>query len=205
MDAFSRVTPRLYKPIYGTHAAPASPHPPHEPTSPEPFAATCTSRDPFAPPVELASVESSLASTTPHLYKPTLGIHAAPAPPHPPYEAFTDIPVAILVPQMSHHSTSDSKIEITTIKTTIDPSGRLPLLVAAVAADARSNAIPTYPILGLLKSALTGGRVTPNFILDVITCETSVRGIPVELARFNHMQSVSTRSYHASRYDRLQT
>jgi len=54
---------------------------------------------------------------------------------------------------MSDHSTesatSDAKIEITPIATTIDPSGRLPLLVAAIAADARTNAIPTYPILGL--------------------------------------------------------
>ena len=127
-----------------------------------------------------------------HLYKPTLGTHAASAPPHSPHEAFTATPVAILALQMSHHSTSsDSKIEITTIKTTIDPSGRLPLLVAAVANDTRNNAIPTYTILGMLKSALTGGRATPNFILDVITYETSVRGIPVEIARFNHKQSVS--------------
>ena len=96
---------------------------------------------------------------------------------------------------MSDHSTesatSDAKIEITPIVTTIDLSGRLPLLVAAIAAHARTNTIPTYPILGLLKSAPTGGRSTPDFILDVITCEISVRGILVELVRSNHTQSLT--------------
>ena len=51
MDAISRVTPRLYKPIYGSHTAPASPHAPQESTWPEPFSAT--SRD-LAPPVDLS-------------------------------------------------------------------------------------------------------------------------------------------------------